>query len=311
MTRIGASDLDIFPLVFGGNVFGWTADRQTSFALLDAFLDGGGTLVDTADGYSWWVPGNHGGESETLVGAWLADRGCRDRVLLATKVATHPEFKGLRPDTINRAVDASLARLGTDRIDLYYAHYDDAEVPMADIVGTLSALVDAGKVRYLAPSNFSPARLEEWFAATDAGGFHPAVALQPQYNLMERAFETNGLRAVAQAHGLGVMPYYSLASGFLTGKYRPGRDIAGPRTERAATYLTPRGLAVLDALDEIAAAHRVAVASVALAWLRAQPTVVAPIASASRVDQLPALLAGATLVLAPDEVAALSAASAA
>jgi len=311
MTRIGDSDLDIFPLVFGGNVFGWTADKDTSFALLDAFAAGGGNLVDTADGYSHWVPGNHGGESETIIGAWLAARGARDRVLLATKVATNPAYKGLSPDNIARACDASLARLGTDRIDLYYAHYDDPDVPVADMAGAMSALVDAGKVRYIAVSNFSPARLDAWFAATAADGLHAAVALQPQYNLVERGFETNGLREVAERNHLGVLPYYALASGFLTGKYRPGVDTPGERAPRATTYLTPRGEAVLAALDEIAAARGVEPATVALAWLRRQPTIVAPIASASRPGQLPALLASATLELTPAELAALDAASAA
>jgi len=308
MTRIGTSDLDIFPLAFGGNVFGWTADRQTSFDLLDGFVAGGGQLIDTADGYSHWVPGHTGGESETIIGRWLAARGKRDQVLIATKVATHPAFTGLDPDNIRRAADASLARLGTDHIDLYYAHFDDPDVPLAETVGALSELVDAGKVRYIAPSNYPAARLDEWFAVTEANGLHRAVALQPQYNLMERDFETNGLRAAAQRYGLGVLTYYSLASGFLSGKYRPGRAVTGDRAGKAAAYLTAHGEKVLAVLDEVSAAHGVEPASVALAWLRAQPTVVAPIASASRPEQLPALLAGATLDLGTDEVARLSAA---
>ena len=309
MTQIGNSDLDIFPLVFGGNVFGWTADKATSFDLLDAFVDGGGNLIDTADGYSHWVPGNFGGESETIIGDWMAARCHRDRVLIATKVATHPRLTGLRPETINAAIDASLSRLRTDHVDLYYAHFDDPTVPMADIVGTLSALVDAGKVRYIAPSNFSAARIDEWADVTQANGLHAAVALQPLYNLMERGFETNGLRDAAERHSLGVLPYYSLASGFLTGKYRAGTTVPGDRASKAAAYLDARGYAVLAALDEIGAAHGVQPASVALAWLRNQPTVVAPIASASRVDQMAALLAGATLQLTPEEVSALSIAS--
>ncbi|MCL2424099.1 MAG: aldo/keto reductase [Micrococcales bacterium] len=304
MTRIGNSDLDTLPLVLGGNVFGWTADQATSFALLDAFLDGGGNMVDTADGYSWWATGNHGGESETIIGAWMASRHARDRVLLATKVATHPQFKGLRPEVINQAADASLARLGTDHIDLYYAHFDDPTVPMTDIVGTLSALVDAGKVRYIAPSNFSPERLEEWFAAT-GDDLHAAVALQPHYNLLERSYETDGLRDAAQRYDLGVMPYYSLAAGFLTGKYRRGRVVTSERAAKVAAYLNPRGDRVLGALDEVAASRGVEVATIALAWLRVQPTVVAPIASASRPEQLPALLASTTLDLTEDELMAI------
>ncbi|MDR0284496.1 MAG: aldo/keto reductase [Propionibacteriaceae bacterium] len=308
MTRIGSSELDIFPVVFGGNVFGWTADAVTSHALLDAFVGGGGTLIDTADGYSHWVPGNTGGESETIIGSWLAARRCRDQVLIATKVSTHPQYKGLSPANINRAVDASLARLGTDHIDLYYAHYDDPSVPLAETLGALSALVDAGKVRYLGVSNYTAARIDEWFAATAADNLHRAVALQPQYNLVERDFEANGLRDAAERYGLGVLTYYSLASGFLTGKYRPGREVGGDRAERAATYLTPQGERVLAALDEVAGAHGVEPATVALAWLRTQPTVVAPIASVSRLEQMPALLAAATLDLTADEVAALTAA---
>ncbi|MCL2465786.1 MAG: aldo/keto reductase [Micrococcales bacterium] len=302
MTRIGASDLDILPLVLGGNVFGWTADQATSFALLDAFLDGGGNMVDTADGYSWWATGNNGGESETVIGAWMAARRTRDRVLLATKVSTHPQFKGLRPQTINQAADASLARLGTDHIDLYYAHFDDPTVPMAEIVGTLSALVDAGKVRYIAPSNFSPVRLEEWFAVTESEHLHAAVALQPHYNVMERSYEIDGLRDAARRYGLGVLPYYALASGFLTGKYRRGATVASERAAKASAYLNPRGDRVLDALDEVAAARGVEVATVALAWLRVQETVVAPVASASRPEQLPALLASTALDLTEDEL---------
>jgi len=310
MALIGTSDLDIFPLVLGGNVFGWTADQQASFDILDAFVDGGGDLVDTADGYSRWKPGNFGGESETIIGAWMAARHNRDRVLVATKVATHPSFKGLSGANINRAIDASLIRLQTDRVDLYYAHFDDPGVPMAEIVGTLSALVDAGKVRYIAPSNFSPTRIDEWAQVTKDDGLHPAVALQPEYNLIERGFETNGLRDVAQRHELGVLPYYSLASGFLTGKYRPGAELTGDRASRASQYLDARGQRVLAVLEDVSAAHGVRPATVALAWLRAQPTVVAPIASASRLDQLPDLLVSATLELNADEIAALSAASA-
>ena len=306
MTRIGNSDLDIFPLALGGNVFGWTADRATSFAVLDAFVESGGTLVDTADGYSHWVPANTGGESETIIGDWLAARDNRDQVLIATKVSTHPQFKGLHPTNIAKAAEASLVRLGTDHIDLYYAHYDDPEVPLADTIGALSALVDAGKVRYIALSNYTAARVDEWFQVTAANGLHQAVALQPLYNLVERDFESNGLQAAAAAYGLGVLPYYSLASGFLTGKYRRGRDVPGDRAARATMYLDDHGERVLAALDEISAAHGVSPAAVALAWLRAQPTVVAPIASASRPEQVADLM---TLVdLTPDELAALTAA---
>ena len=297
-------------MVFGGNVFGWTADQPTSFDLLDRFSDGGGTLIDTADGYSHWVPGHHGGESETIIGSWIASRHSRNRVLIATKVSTHPDFKGLRPDTINRAIDASLMRLQTDHVDLYYAHFDDPSVPLAEVVGTLSSLVDEGKVRYIAPSNYTPARIDEWAEVTKENGLHAAVALQPEYNLMERGFETNGLRDAAQRHNLSVLPYYSLASGFLTGKYRPGTEVPGDRAPRASHYLDARGERVLSVLDQVSTAHGVRPAAVALAWLRNQSPVAAPIASASRTDQLPDLLASATLELSTEELDALTEASA-
>ncbi|THG33177.1 aldo/keto reductase [Naasia lichenicola] len=307
-TRIGDSDLAVFPLSLGGNVFGWTADEQTSFDILDGFVAGGGNFVDTADGYSAWVPGNTGGDSERIIGRWTASRGNRDDVVIATKVSQHPDYKGLAPDNIRAAADASLERLQTDRIDLYYAHFDDETVPLADTVGALSALVDAGKVRYIAISNYSPERIDEWFAVTEANGLHRAVALQPQYNLVERDFES-GLRERAERYGLGVVPYFALASGFLTGKYREGVSVDSVRAGSAAKYLDARGTAVLAALDDVSAAHGASVTSTALAWLRQQPTVVAPIASARTVDQLPDLLASATLELSADELAALDAAS--
>jgi aryl-alcohol dehydrogenase-like predicted oxidoreductase len=313
-TRIGTSDIEIAPLAFGGNVFGWTADRDTSFEVLDAFVAGGGDFVDTADGYSHWAPGNGGGESETIIGEWLAARGSRDRVTIATKVSTHPDFKGLAPANVRAAADASLARLGTDRIDLYYAHYDDSETPLEETVAAFSALVDAGKVRAVGVSNFTAERVDEWCRIARAGGYHPPVALQPHYSLVERDYETNGLRAVAEDQDLSVFPYYSLARGFLAGKYRDAADAtatgASPRAEGAVAYLDDRGRAVLAVLDEVAAAHGVEVATVALAWLRSRPTVAAPIASASTVGQLPALLASMTLELGDAELQALTAASA-
>ena len=305
---IGSSDLRVFPLSLGGNVFGWTADEATSFDVLDAFTAGGGNFIDTADGYSAWVPGNTGGDSERIIGRWTAARGNRDDLVIATKVSQHPDFRGLAPDNIRAAADASLERLQTDHIDLYYAHFDDASVPLADTVGALSELVDAGKVRYIAISNYSPERIDEWFAVTERDGLHAAVALQPQYNLVERGFET-GLRERAERFGLGVVPYYALASGFLTGKYREGSSVDSPRAGTAAGYLDARGTAVLEALDAISAAHGASVTSTALAWLRQQDTVVAPIASARNVDQLGDLLASATLELTSDELAALDAAS--
>lgn len=306
-TTLGTSDLSVFPLNLGGNVFGWTADRQTSFDILDAYVAGGGNFIDTADGYSAWVPGNTGGDSERLIGEWQELRGNRDELVIATKVSQHPDFRGLAADNILKAADASLERLRTDHIDLYYAHFDDESVPLEETVTALSSLVDAGKVRHLGISNYSAARIAEWFEIVDAKGLHRPIALQPHYNLVEREFEGE-LRTIAEREQLAVLPYFSLAKGFLTGKYREGASVDSVRAEGAQAYLADHA-ALLPVLDEVAAAHGVSVATVSLAWLRSQPTVVAPIASARTVDQLPDLLASATLELADDELAALTAAS--
>ena len=305
---IGTSDLQVFPLSLGGNVFGWTADRDTSFAVLDAYTAAGGNFVDTADGYSAWVPGNTGGDSERILGEWFTARGNRDEVVLATKVSQHPDFKGLSADNIRRAADASLERLQSDRIDLYYAHFDDATVPLEETVAALSGLVDAGKVRAIGISNYSPERIEEWFAITEREGLHRAVALQPHYNLVERSYEVK-YRALAERENLGVMPYFALAAGFLTGKYRDGVTVDSARAAGASKYLDDTGRGVLSALDEVAAGHSVSVATVALAWLAAQPTITAPIASARTLEQLPDLLASVTVELTADELAALDGAS--
>ena len=307
---IGSSDLEVYPLSLGGNVFGWTADRQTSFDVLDGYTAAGGNFVDTADGYSAWVPGNTGGDSERILGEWFDARGNRDQVVLATKVSQHPDFKGLAADNIHRAADASLERLQSEYIDLYYAHFDDETVPLEETVGALSELVDAGKVRYIGISNYSPERIEEWFRITEREGLHRAVALQPHYHLVERAYETN-YRPIAEREGLGVMPYFALAAGFLTGKYRDGVTVDSARAGGAAKYLEGSGRAVLTALDEVAAAHSASVASVALAWLAAQPTITAPIASARTTEQLPDLLASVALELTSDDLEALDGASAA
>ncbi|WP_313540205.1 aldo/keto reductase [Leifsonia aquatica] len=305
---IGSSDLEVFPLSLGGNVFGWTADRDTSFDVLDAYTAAGGNFVDTADGYSAWVPGNTGGDSERILGQWFDARGNREDVVLATKVSQHPDFTGLAADNIRRAADASLERLGSEYIDLYYAHFDDETVPLEETVAALSGLVDAGKVRYIGISNYSPERIEEWFRITEAEGLHRAVALQPHYNLVERSYEQK-YRPIAERENLGVFPYFALAAGFLTGKYRDGVTVDSARAAGAAKYLDETGRAVLAALDEVAAAHDASVASVSLAWLAAQPTVTAPIASARTLDQLPDLLASVSLELTPAELDALDGAS--
>lgn len=311
MTRIGNSELDAFPLALGGNVFGWTADERTSFAVLDAYAAAGGNLIDTADAYSAWAPGNSGGESETVIGNWVASRGNRDDVIIATKAGAHPDYKGLRPATVKGAIEHSLRRLRTDRIDLYYTHYDDPEVPVEDIITTLDELVREGKVRYIAASNISPERLAESLRFSEREGLAKYVALQQHYNLVERDQYEGPLADVVTTHGLSSLPYFSLAKGFLTGKYRPGTTVDSPRAGAASAYLdTERGQRVLVALDEVAAAHGAEVATVALAWLAAQPTVAAPIASARDLEQLPALLAAADLKLSGDELARLTAASA-
>ncbi|GGY03878.1 NADP-dependent aryl-alcohol dehydrogenase [Streptomyces minutiscleroticus] len=311
LRTLGSSGLEVFPLCLGGNVFGWTADEKESFAVLDAYTAGGGNFVDTADTYSSWAPGNEGGESETVIGNWLASRGNRSGVLIATKVGGHPRYKGLSPANIRAAVDASLRRLRTDHIDLYYTHFDDPEVPVEDIVTTLDELVRAGKVRALGASNISPERLRESLDFADREGLARYVALQPKYNLVERDGYEGALHDAASRAGLAAVPYYGLASGFLTGKYRPGTEVDSARAGSAAAYLeTERGRRVLAALDEVAEAHGAAVASVALAWLLSRPTVAAPIASARTAGQLPALLAAAALELTDEERAKLTRASA-
>ncbi|MET7348005.1 aldo/keto reductase [Streptomyces mirabilis] len=311
LRKLGSSDLEVFPLSLGGNVFGWTADEAQSFAVLDAYTAGGGNFVDTADGYSAWVPGHKGGESETVIGKWFAARGNRSDVVLATKVSTHPEYKGLSPANIRAAADASLRRLGTDYIDLYYTHFDDASVPVEEIIGALDELVRAGKVREIAASNISAERLAESVEFSDREGLARYVALQPHYNLVSRDTYEGPLQEVASRTGLAAVPYFALASGFLTGKYRPGTTVESARAAGAGKHLdTERGIRVLAALDEVAVAHDAEVATVALAWLAARPTVAAPIASARTVEQLPALLAVADLTLTDAEVARLTEASA-
>lgn len=306
MTRIGSSDLDVLPLSLGGNVFGWTADRDTSFAVLDAFVDGGGDFIDTADSYSSWVAGNEGGESETIVGEWLASRKPAG-IVVATKVSQHPQFRGLSAGNIRKAAEASLMRLGVDELDLYYAHFDDETVPLEETVAAFGQLVADGLVRHVAVSNYSADRIREWIEIARRTGAAVPVAVQPHYNLVHRNEVEEAIIPVAEEFGLGLVPYYSLASGFLTGKYR-STDAAGqasPRAQGAAKYATEAGLRIIDALEEIGDAHGESIAATSLAWLRAQPTVVAPIASARSVEQVPDLLAGARLELSPEEVAVL------
>jgi aryl-alcohol dehydrogenase-like predicted oxidoreductase len=314
--RIPRTELDVHPLCLGGNVFGWTADAETSHAVLDAYAAAGGDFVDTADSYTWRVEGNSGGDSERVLGDWMAARGVRDRMVVATKVGSWPERPGLSPDNLRAACDDSLRRLRTDHIDLYYAHRDDLETPIEDTLGAFDELVRAGKIRHVGLSNYSAERLTSVLTVAEEHGLVRPVALQPHYNLVERAAYEDELAEVASSADLGVMPYFALAKGFLTGKYRPGDappDTSGPmasaRAGGAVAYLDDRGARVLAALDEVAAAHAAPVAAVALAWLAAQPTVTAPIASARSVEQLGTILPMAELTLADDELAALTQAS--
>ncbi len=306
--RIGTSTLEVFPLALGTNVFGWTADEGESHHVLDRFVAAGGNFVDSADSYSAWVPGNSGGESERIIGSWLATRS-REDIVLATKVSQHPDFTGLSPANVKAAIDASLSRLRTDVVDLYYAHYDDPSTPLEETAAAFSDLVDQGKIRYIGVSNYSPERIREWLEIAARDGLHLPVAVQPQYSLVERGVEQTIIPIAADA-GLSTVPYYALAKGFLTGKYRSGAgDSASPRAGAAAAYLEGDGPRVLTALDEVAEAHSAPVAAIALAWLAGRPTVVAPLASARTVEQLPALLAHADIELTAAETDALDAAS--
>jgi aryl-alcohol dehydrogenase-like predicted oxidoreductase len=310
MRNIPATDLVVHPLCLGGNVFGWTVDEAESFAILDTYAAAGGNFVDTADGYSQWVPGHRGGESEEIVGRWMAARGNREEVVVATKVGSKSDRKGLAAANVRAATEESLQRLQTDRIDLLYTHRDDEVTAPEETLAALDELVHEGKVLHVAASNVSPARLEEAMAASAREGFVRYVALQPHYNLVERDYE-NGLADVCRRHDLGCLPYFALAKGFLTGKYRPGAGhVESQRAKSAGAYLDERGERVLAALDAGAAAHDVPVAAVSLAWLAAQPTVVAPIASARTPDQLAELMAMVDLELSVDELRALDEASA-
>ncbi|MET9043822.1 aldo/keto reductase [Streptomyces sp. NPDC004362] len=311
LRKLGSSGLEVFPLSLGGNVFGWTADEAQSFAVLDAYTAAGGNFVDTADSYSAFAPGNKGGESETIIGKWVKARGNRADVVVATKVSQHPDYPGLSGANIKAAADASLRRLDTDYIDLYYTHFDRPEVPVEEIVGALDELVRAGKVRSIGASNISAERLQESLDVSDRENLARYVALQPHYNLVSRDTYEGALQDVASRAGLAAVPYFSLAAGFLTGKYRPGTTVDSARAGRAGEYLkSERAARVLAALDEIAQARGAEIATVALAWLADRPTVAAPIASARTPEQLRALLAVADLSLTDEESAKLTAASA-
>ncbi|MEH3055445.1 MAG: aldo/keto reductase [Patulibacter minatonensis] len=301
--------LSLPPISLGGNVFGWTADAVQSHEVLDAARDGGLHAIDTADVYSAWANGGHGGQSESIIGDWLAGRpGARDETIVATKVGKEPGLTGIRPATLRTALEASLGRLRTDTIDLYYAHDDDGG-DLTESLAQFDAFVREGKIRAIGLSNFSAGRLEEAFAIAEREGFARPAVLQPEYSLASRDFERD-LQPAAERVGIAVAPYFALASGFLTGKYRPGVEVDSARAGGQQGLLAdPAALDLLDRLDAVAATHAVPVASVALAWLGAQPTVVSPIASARTVDQVAPLVAALELRLSADEVAELTAAS--
>lgn len=312
--QLGRSDLRVAPLCFGGNVFGWTADEAMSHRLLDAFVDAGFNFIDTADAYSSWVPGNSGGESEAIIGRWIESRGNRDKVIIATKVGSEmgPGRKGLSPAYVRDAVEASLRRLRTDYIDLYQSHWDDPETPFEDTLSAYATLIDQGKVRVVGASNLSAPRLREALAVSARTGLPRYETLQPEYNLYDRSGYEAELEPLCRDNGLGVISYYSLASGFLSGKYRSAADAArSARGEGVVSkYLNDRGRSILAALDEVAARHAATPTQVALAWLMARPGLTAPIASASRVEQLGDLTAAAHLRLDQASMDRLDAASA-
>lgn len=309
MTQLGWTDLEVFPLSVGGSVFGWTADERQSFAVLDAYAAAGGNFIDTADVYSSWVAGNSGGESETIVGRWLAARRRRGQMVIATKVGQAPTVKGLAADTIRAAADASLKRLGTDYIDLYYAHVDDQSTPLEETLSAFDGLVRQGKVRYIAASNYTAPRLAEALAVSKREGLSRYAVLQPHFNLVHRAEYEGDLANLCRKEAVSCVPYCSLAQGFLTGKYRMATNPESRRGAEVWKYLDARGLRVLNVLDEIALLYSAPAAAVSLAWLLAQPNVEAVIASARTPEQLADLIPATALGLTCDEVRRLSEAS--
>ncbi len=306
----GESPLQVSPLCLGGNVFGWTCDEDASFAVLDAYVAAGGNFIDTANVYSAWVPGNSGGESEAIIGRWMAARGNRDDLIIATKVGMQggpDQPKGLDREKIRRGAEASLGRLATDRIDLYYAHEDDADTPLEETMAAFDELVREGSVRTVAASNYSAERLSEALAASADAGLVRYEGLQPCFNLLERAGYEGATEDVCREHGLGVAPYFTLARGFLTGKYRPG--VALPNTPRAVgisrEYLNDRGWAVLAAVDEVASVHGATPAQVSLAWLMQRPGITSSCASATTPEQVAEIMGAVDLALAPQEMTLL------
>jgi aryl-alcohol dehydrogenase-like predicted oxidoreductase len=311
--KLGNSGIEVFPLALGGNVFGWTVDEPTAFGILDAFVNAGGNLIDTADTYSRWVAGNTGGESETIIGKWLKKRGNRDNIVIATKVGSEmgPGRSGLSKAYIQRAVEESLHRLQTDRIDLYQSHKDDPDAPVEETLEAYAGLIKQGKVRAIGASNFSAERLAESIRISREQGYPAYQSLQPRYNLYDRAEYEESLEPFCRENGLGVITYYSLASGFLTGKYRLERDLSKSlRGQGIKPYLNKRGFRILEALDEVAKKYHSTPTTVSLAWLMARPGITAPIASATSVKQLNDLIAATELILDNASMALLNKASA-
>ncbi|RDI61101.1 aldo/keto reductase [Microvirga subterranea] len=311
--RLGRSSIMVPPLCLGGNVFGWTADEATSLKLLDALVEAGLNFIDTADVYSRWVPGHSGGESETIIGKWMKARGNRDQVIIATKVGSEmgPNQKGLSKAYIRSAVEASLRRLQTDHIDLYQSHRDDADTPQAETLGVYADLINEGKVRAIGASNFTAARMKEALDTSARMGLPRYESLQPLYNLYDRSEFEGELEQLCRDNEIGVIPYYGLASGFLTGKYRSEADFGkSARGRNMGKYLNPRGEKILAALDQVALHHNATPAQVALAWLIARPSITAPIASATRLEQLRDLVAATRLRLDPADIEKLDKAGA-
>jgi aryl-alcohol dehydrogenase-like predicted oxidoreductase len=310
---LGKTGFSVAPLCLGGNVFGWTADEAQSFKILDAFVAGGGNFIDTADVYSRWVPGHQGGESETIIGNWLKARGGRDKVVIATKTGAEmtPTDKGLARARVEKQIEASLKRLNTDYVDLYYSHRDDAETPMEEVLETYDRLIKAGKVRAIGASNFTAERLGEALSTADAKGLPRYTVLQPLYNLYDRTEFEGPLQDLCVREGVAVAPYYTLASGFLTGKYRSEADLSqSARGGKIGTnYLNPQGLKLLEAMDGVAQRLGVKPSQIAVAWLAARPSVAAPIASATKLEQLEELLAAVQLKLDAEAMAVLDAAA--
>lgn len=311
--KIGQSDLQVAPFNLGGNAFGWTLDEKGSFGILDAFVDAGFDFIDTADMYSYWVDGGAGGQSETIIGKWMKARGNRNKVVIATKVGGPTGVHGIDVSRkhILQTVEESLDRLQTDYIDLYYTHYDDENTPVEETLGAYQELIKAGKIRHIAASNISPARLRESLEVAVKNNLPQYQALQPLYNLVERNGYETDYAPLVEEFGVTVFPYSALASGFLSGKYRSEADFGkSPRGQGAATYMNDRGLGVLKALDQVAEKHQSVPASVALAWLSAQPHIGGPIASATSIAQLEQLLSSVKLTLDGPDLELLSKASA-